>query len=139
MKIWYFGKVYDLDQMKDVDIEKDIEARIEEFTGKVIGVSVKPTDDGYEVIIHRSLNVEVKDGLILEPDTFIISGEGYSGFMPEYQSIGNFAHFPGFVHYLDLHEFEKACKRNVEYYTGQKVKKATVTEWINMLVLDVKF
>jgi hypothetical protein len=83
--------------------------------------------------------VEVKDGLILEPDTFIISGEGYSGFMPEYQSIGNFAHFPGFVHYLDLHEFEKACKRNVEYYTGQKVKKATVTEWINMLVLDVKF
>ena len=57
MKIWYFGKVYDLDQMTDVDIEKDIEARIEEFTGKVIGVSVKPTDDGYEVIVHRSLNV----------------------------------------------------------------------------------
>lgn len=139
MKIWYLGKVYDLDQMTDVDIEKDIEARIEEFTGKVIGVSVKPTDDGYEVIIHRSLNVEVKDGLILEPDTFIISGEGYSGFMPEYQSIGCFAHFPSFVHYLDLPEFEKACKRNVEYYTGQKVKKATVTEWINMLVLDVKF
>ena len=139
MKIWYFGKVYDLDQMTDVDIEEDIEARIEEFTDTGIGVCLTVEDDGYSVMLHRTLNVEVKDGLILEPDTFIISGEGYSGFMPEYQSIGNFAHFPGFVHYLDLPEFEKACKRNVEYYTGQKVKKATVTEWINMLVLDVKF
>lgn len=139
MKIWFFGKVYDLDQMPEVDIEKDIDARLKEFTGQELGVSVNVVDDGYEVIVHRSINVEVKDGSILEPDSFLISGEGYSGFMPEYQSIGNFAHFPGFLHYFDMPEFEKACKRNVEYYTGQKVKKAMVTEWTNMLVLNVKF
>lgn len=138
MKVWFFGKVYN-DSISAADIEKDIDARLKEYTDTGIGVCLKVTDNGYEVILHRTLNVEPKDGCILEADSFLISGEGYSGFMPEYQSIGNFAHFPGFVHYLDLPEFEKACKRNVEYYTGQKVKKATVTEWINMLVLDVKF
>lgn len=107
--------------MPEVDVEKDIEARLKEFTGLELGVSVKVVDDGYEVIVHRSINVEVKDGSILEPDSFLISGEGYSGFMPEYQRIGNFAHFPGILYYFDLPEFEKDCKRNVEYYTGQKV------------------
>lgn len=139
MKIWFMGKTYDLEKMPVVEIEKDIETRLADYTGKKLGACLKFDDGGYEVMVHRSLNVETKDGCILEADTFLISGEGYSGFMPEYQSIGNFAHWPLFTHYFDLPEFERACKRNIEHYTGQKIKSVKVTEYTNLLVLNAKF
>ena len=77
MMIWFFGKVYD-DSMSVADIEKDIEARLRDYTNVEIGVCLKVRDDGYEVALHRSLNVDPKDGCIMEVDTFLISGVGYS-------------------------------------------------------------
>ena len=98
MMIWFFGKVYD-DGISVADIEKDIEARLKEYTNVEIG--------GYEVALHRSLNVDPKEGCILEVDTFLISGVGYSRDMPEYRNIGDPEHQSLFTHYFNLAEFEK--------------------------------
>jgi hypothetical protein len=138
MKIWFFGKVYD-DGISAADIEKDIEARLREYTDTGIGVCLTVEDDGYSVMLHRTLNVEPKDGCILEADTFLISGEGYSRDMPEYRDIGDPGMWRLFTHYFDLPEFEKACKRTIEQQTGQRVESVTVTEYINLLSLEVKF
>ncbi len=139
MKIWFFGKAYDLNQMTVEDVEKDIEERLKDYSNVEIGVSVEVKPDGYDVMLHRGLNVEPKNGCILEADSFLISGEGYSGFMPEYQSVGSFAHWPLFTHYFDLPEFEKACKRNIQHYTGNKVKNVKITEYTNLLILHARF
>lgn len=138
MKVWFFGKVYN-DSISAADIEKDIDARLKEYTDTGIGVCLKVTDNGYEVILHRTLNVEPKDGCILEADTFLISGEGYSRDMPEYRDIGDPGMWRLFTHYFDLPEFEKACKRTIEQQTGQRVESVTVTEYINLLSLEVKY
>ncbi len=136
--IWLFGKVYD-DSMPVADIEKDIETRLKEYTNVEIGVCLTVNDDGYEVALHRSLNVDPKESCILEVDTFLISGIGYSRDMPEYRNIGDPEHQSLFTHYFNLAEFEKACMRNIKQLTGQRVKSVKVKEWVNMLVLDVKF
>lgn len=138
MMIWLFGKVYD-DSMPVADIEKDIETRLKEYTNVEIGVCLTVNDDGYEVALHRSLNVDPKESCILEVDTFLISGIGYSRDMPEYRNIGDPEHQSLFTHYFNLAEFEKACMRNIKQLTGQRVKSVKVKEWVNMLVLDVKF
>jgi hypothetical protein len=96
-------------------------------------------DDGYEVALHRSLNVDPKESCILEVDTFLISGVGYSRDMPEYRNIGDPEYQSLFTHYFNLAEFEKACMRNIKQLTGQRVKSVKVKGWVNMLVLDVKF
>ena len=139
MKIWFFGKVYDLDQMPEVDIEKDIEARLKDYTDTGIGVCLTVNKDGYTVMLHRSVNVELKDGCILEADAFLISGEGYSKNMPEYRNVGDPGLWKLFTHYFDLPEFEKGCMREIKQQTGQEVKSVEVKEWVNMLVLDVMF
>ena len=138
MMIWFFGKVYD-DSMSVADIEEDIEARLKEYTNVEIGVCLTVRDDGYEVALHRSLNVDPKDGYILEVDTFLISGVGYSRDMPEYRNIGDPEHQSLFTHYFNLAEFEKACMRSIKQFTGQKVKSVKVKEWTTMLLLEVKY
>ena len=138
MMIWFFGKVYD-DSMSVADIEKDIEARLKEYTNVEIGVCLAVRDDGYEVALHRSLNVDPKEGCILEVDTFLISGVGYSRDMPEYRNIGDPEHQSLFTHYFNLTEFEKACMRSIKQFTGQKVKSVKVKEWTTMLLLEVKY
>lgn len=136
--IWFFGKVYH-DNMSTANIEKDIEARLKEYTNVEIGVCLTVSDNGYEVALHRSLNVEPKGGFILEVDTFLISRVGYSRDMPEYRNIGDPEHQSLFTNYFNLAEFEKACMRSIKQFTGQKVKSVKVKEWVNLLVLDVKF
>lgn len=138
MMIWFFGKVYH-DNMSTANIEKDIEARLKEYTNVEIGVCLTVSDNGYEVALHRSLNVEPKGGCILEVDTFLISGVGYSRDMPEYRNIGNPEHQSLFTHYFNLAEFEKACMRSIKQLTGQRVKSVKVKEWTTMLLLEVKF
>ena len=138
MMIWFFGKVYD-DSKSIADIVKDIEARLKEYTNVEIGVCLTVNDDGYEVASHRSLNVDPKDGCILEVDTFLISGIGYSRDMPEYRNIGDPEHQSLFTHYFNLAEFEKACIRSIKQQTGQRVKNVKVKEWTTMLLLEVKF
>lgn len=138
MMIWFFGKVYD-DSMPVADIEIDIEARLKEYTNVEIGVCLTVRDDGYEVALHRSLNVDPKEGCILEVDTFLISGVGYSRDMLEYRNIGDPEHQSLFTHYFNLAEFEKACMRSIKQQTGQRVKNVKVKEWTTMLLLEVKF
>ena len=138
MMIWFFGKVYD-DSMPVADIEIDIEARLKEYTNVEIGVCLTVRDDGYEVALHRSLNVDPKEGCILEVDTFLISGVGYSRDMPEYRNIGDPGHQSLFTHYFNLAEFEKACMRSIKQFTGQKVKSVKVKEWTTMLLLEMKY
>ncbi len=138
MMIWFFGKVYH-DNMSTANIEKDIEARLKEYTNVEIGVCLTVSDNGYEVALHRSLNVEPKGGCILEVDTFLISGVGYSRDMPEYRNIGDPEHQSLFTHYFNLAEFEKACMRSIKQFTGQKVKSVMVKEWTTMLLLEVKY
>ena len=138
MMIWFFGKVYD-DGISVADIEKDIEARLKEYTNVEIGVCLTVDSNGYEVALHRSLNVEPKGGCILEVDTFLISGVGYSRDMPEYRNIGDPEHQSLFTHYFNLPEFEKACMRSIKQQTGQRVKNVKVKEWTTMLLLEVKF
>lgn len=138
MKIWFFGKVYD-DKEAIADIEKDIENRLKEYTDTGIGVCLTVDNDGYSVMLHRTLNVEPKDGCILEADAFLISGEGYSKNMPEYRNIGDSKLWRLFTHYFDMAEFEKDCMRDIEQQTGQKVESIKVKEWVNMLVLEVMF
>ena len=136
--IWFFGKVYH-DNMSTANIEKDIEARLKEYTNVEIGVCLTVRDDGYEVALHRSLNVDPKESCILEVDTFLISGVGYSRDMPEYRNIGDPEHQSLFTHYFNLAEFEKACMRSIKQFTGQKVKSVRVKEWTTMLLLEVKY
>lgn len=138
MKVWFFGKVYD-DGISAADIEKDIEARLREYTDTGIGVCLTVKDDGYSVMLHRTLNVEPKDGCILEADAFLIKGEGYSKNMPEYRNIGDPGLWRLFTHYFDMAEFEKDCMRDIEQQTRQKVESTKVKEWVNMLVLEVVF
>lgn len=138
MMIWFFGKVYH-DNMSTANIEKDIEARLKEYTNVEIGVCLTVRDDGYEVALHRSLNVDPKESCILEVDTFLISGVGYSRDMPEYRNIGDPEHQSLFTHYFNLAEFEKACMRSIKQFTGQKVKSVKVKEWTTMLLLEVKY
>ena len=136
MNIWFFGKTYDLDQMPVEEVENDIEERLKDYTKVDIGVSIMARADGYDICLHRSLNVELHNGCILEADTFLISGEGYCGFMPEYMSIGSFSHFQCFTHFFDLPEFENTCKRNLEYYTGHKVRYVKISEFTNQLTFS---
>ena len=69
MRIFVFGKVYDLDNQPIVDIEKDIETRVTDFTTVDIGVRIYQDAGEIEVIFYRGINFNTDDDVLLEQDT----------------------------------------------------------------------
>ena len=139
MRIFVFGKVYDLDNQPIVDIEKDIETRVLDFTKVDIAVKINiNSPKSYEIVFHRGINVSPGNGnTILEQDTWLISGEGYNGFTPVYRMACN--HFPNMLYYIDLQAFCHNYKNNAEHYGADKVKKVRVEELPLSLTLELYY
>ncbi len=126
-KLFIMGKVYDIDDCPIEEIKTDIENRLFDFTKNKMPVSIEVKDNYAQITIHRGINVELHDKMILEQDSWILTGEGYNGFSPVY-SMPNFSHYPDMVFYLELDKFTKVFKNNAEHYTGSKLKKVSISE-----------
>ena len=139
MRIWIFGKVYDMENNPIADIEKDIEKRLKDFTKVDIGVKLDVSKGNMiEVVFHRGLNEIVHIDTILEQDSWLISGEGYKNFVPAY-GIGSFSHFPNILNYIDRKQFCVDYKKNALYYGADKVKSVRIYELPNKLILDLGY
>lgn len=137
-KIWVFGKVYDLFSMPLQDIKKDIEARVKDFVNVDIPVTIDVNNKYVGIAFHRGLNEKLCVGTYLEYDTWLLTGEGYNGFVPVY-SFGSIAHFPNMLYYIDENDFLKSYKKNFDYYCNTKIKKVSVYEGATILSATIKY
>ena len=139
MRIWVFGKVYNMDSMPIADIEKDMEKRLNDYIPYNIGVKITLLyDNEIEIVYHRGLNVEVSNDEIIEQDSWLISGEGYKGFVPAYSTTSGFGHIISAYYYIDKTDFYDAYMKNAAYYGADKVKHVEIDEYPNMLVLKIQ-
>ena len=137
--IWLMGKVYDPSETAVDEVEKDVEARIFDYTKSKMRVKIGLSDDYTVTSINRRIDAKVSKGMMLEQETWLLTGEGYNGFMPIYSAYGCFAHFPGINYFIEAYEFAKAYKENFEYYTGQKIKKVYANSGVESLTLRIKY
>lgn len=139
MRIFIFGKVYDLDNQPIVDIEKDIAKRVTDFTTVDIGVRIYQDAGEIEVIFYRGINFNTDDDVLLEQDTWIISGEGYKSFVPAYSTSACFSHPMDACYYIDKYDFCNIYKRNAIFYGADRIKDVDVQEHPNMLILMLRY
>ena len=138
-RIWVFGKVYDLESLPIADIEKDIEKRIYEYIPYNIGVRITiQNKNEIEIVYHRGLNVEVGNDEIIEQDSWLISGEGYKGFVPAHSTTSGFGHTISAYYFIDKNDFYDAYKKNASFYGANRVKHVEIDNYPNMLVLKIK-
>lgn len=141
-KLYFMGKVYDMTSTPIADIEKDIEARVQDYTKVFIPVKIKEVSDNeVEVMLYRGVNEEMKSDWILDQDKWLITGEGYNKFMPQYGGGGFYHAGLNAVYYSDKDDFIANYKRNAVYYGGKRsrVKDVIVDEQQNYLKLNVKY
>lgn len=139
-KLYFMGKVYDMASTPIADIEKDIEAKVQDYTKVNIPVSINVVSDKeVEVTLHRGFNEQMKQGWIIDQDKWLISGEGYQDFMPQYGGGGMYYAGLNAVYYEDMDDFIADYKRNAIYYGGKRsrVKDASIDEQQNYLKLTV--
>jgi len=141
-KLFFMGKVYDMASTPIADIEKDIEARVQDYTKVFIPVKIKNVSDNeVEVMLYRGVNEEMQTGWILDQDKWLITGEGYNKFMPQYGGGGFYYAGLNANYYSDMNDFIADYKRNAVYYGGKRsrVKNAVIDEQQNFLKLNVKY
>ena len=141
-KLWLTGRVYDFATIPIPVIEQDIEARLLDYTGVKMSVRIKNTaDNEVEVMLYRGINEKMQTGWIIDQDKWLISGEGYKNFMPQYGGGGFYYAGLNAIYYSDMNDFIADYKRNAVYYGGKRsrVKDVVIDEQQNYLKLNVKF
>ena len=137
MKIWFIGKVYDLDATLKSDIEADIKARLHDYTGCEMGVDIDDTIAGQvDITIFRSVNKPIEQGYILMEDKWLMTGEGYNGMTLPYG--GYIPIVDGLEYKFDAKDFLDEYKQNAHFFGASKIKSARVEEYSNRLTLRLK-
>lgn len=137
MKIWIFGKVYDLDATQKSDIEADIKARLHDYTGCDMGVEIDDTIAGQvNITIFRTVNKPIEQGYILMEEEWLLTGEGYNGMTLPYGN--NIPYFPGFEYKFDAKDFIGDYKKNAHHFGASKIKSVRVEEYSNRLTLRLR-
>ncbi len=140
-KIFIMGKVYDTGTLTTLEIEKDIEDRLFDFTGIKIGTHIDIDDQSKSIDIKMSRHIDeslVSVGKILEQDNWLITGEGYQGFSPV-NSAKTFPHFPNIDNYFDIDDVCKDYKKDALYYGASRVKDVSIKETSSELSLFLKY
>ncbi len=140
-KIFIMGKVYDTGTLTTLEIEKDVEGRLLDFTGIKIGTHIDIDDQSNSIDIRMTRYINnslVSVGKILEQDTWLITGEGYQGFSPV-NSAKTFPHFSNIDNYFDIDDVCKDYKKNALYYGASKVKDVSIQEASSELSLFLKY
>ena len=130
MTIFIFGRVYDLDDLTIDQIEKEITERMIDHTRvKNIKVNINiRSKNSVLVNIGRNLDLELDEDTILEQDTWLITGEGYEGFMPRYCMKPPFPHSPNINYFFDRDEFIRDYKKEAVYQGASRIKNARIVE-----------
>lgn len=142
-KIYFMGEIYDFAQQTPLAIAQNIEKRIKEFTGQDIPVVCKIlSNKEIEVTINRrygqDARVEMSPGMIFQFDSFLISGEGYQGFVPEYNMHGH-PNFPNMHYYYGNDQFLDCYRKNAQHYGASRIAGAEIESTDNYLKLKIRF
>ena len=137
--IWLMGKVYDLSETAVDEVEKDVEARLLSYTKCKMRVKIG-LSEGYSVVsINRNIDADLEPDMLMDVDTFILSGEGYQGFVPVYSMTAKIPIPANAECSICKADFEYVYKKNFTYYTGQKIEKVYINEWPTMLTVRIKY
>lgn len=137
--IFLMGKVYPKNTPMN-EIKRDVEARLLDYTKVQIGVELNELSaNELEIILHRGLQEKMEPGTIIEQDTWLLSGEGYNGFMPEYRlpMVGHIV--PNAIYTVPTDDFIDNYKRNASFYGSSRVKDVFIDEQPNYLRMVVKY
>lgn len=141
-KFFIFGKVYDLDTQSIPEISGDITNRMRDFTGiDSISAYIELTSPSSVLIgIERNLDRSyIQEGSILEQDKWLITGEGYQKFKPQYCMAPPFPHFPNVNYCFDMNDFIKEYKKEAVYWGATKIQEAKISEGTQEMLLRVSF
>lgn len=141
-KLWYMGRVYDLAVTPIPVVEKDIETRLLDYTNVPMSVRIRElSENELEVNLIRGVREEMKQDYILAQDAWLITGEGYHGFMPQYSlpSIGSIV--PNAVIYDAMEDFVSTYKRNIVFYGSRRsrVKDVFIDSQPTSLCMTLKY
>lgn len=104
-KLFFFGKVYP-QNTPIIEIKRDIEARLFDYTKVEVIVEMNElSKKELEIILHRGLKETMRSESILDQDTWLISGEGYNGFVPEYALPPRGHVIPNAIYSVDTDDF----------------------------------
>ena len=138
-KLFFFGKVYSKNTPV-IEIKRDIEARLFDYTKVKLNVELNElSEKELEIIMHRGLKEPMRPESILDQDTWLISGEGYNGFVPEYALPPRGHIIPNAIYSVATDDFIDCYKKNAVHYGGSRVKNVVIDEQQNYLRMVVKY
>ena len=138
-KFFFFGKVYP-QNTPIIEIKRDIEARLFDYTKVEVIVEINElSKKELEIILHRGLKETMRSESILDQDTWLISGEGYNGFVPEYALPPRGHVIPNAIYSVNTDDFIDCYKKNAVHYGGSRVKAVLIDEQQNYLRMVVKY
>lgn len=137
--LYLMGKVYDM-TTPIADVERDINARLLDYTKLELTVHISErSKNELEITLFRHMDNVAEQGWIDERDTWLITGEGYNGFVPEY-SLPHVGHIiPNGNYYEYVKDFIKFYKRNAVFYGGSRVKDVAIESNSDYLRMIVKY
>jgi hypothetical protein len=139
-KMFYFGKVYDTKILSIEEIKYDIEARLFDYTKVQLDLEIKELSrNELEITLHRAVNEQISPDNMLDQDTWLISGEGYKGFMPKHGLPPRGHVILNACYYVFTEDFVKTYKQNAVHYGGSRVKDVVIDEQPNYLRMVVKY
>lgn len=116
------GKTYDLAKEDVKDVSKDVTERLSDYMGAAIPVDVVcPSEKEVNITIHRQYAeaemIKMESDCVFEQDMFMVTGEGYKGFVPEHHL--TFAHFPNMHIYEAIEDVTSVYKANARRYASR--------------------
>jgi len=139
-RLFLMGKAYDMQSTPIADVEIDINARLLDYMKAELYVSISErTKNELEITLYRHVDYVAKQGWIDERDTWLITGEGYKGFVPKY-SLPHVGHIiPNGNYYEDVQDFIQSYKHNAVFYGGSRVKDVAIESSSDYLRMIVKY
>ena len=119
------GKVYDLATTTLDDIQKDIHDRILDYTNIDIPVSISILwPDKINITLTRNFGERFSNSSLMEQEMYIISGEGYKGYMPKYSLVPGIGipYFPNIIYNYGIDEYVDCYKKNIVSEGASRVK-----------------
>lgn len=140
MKIFITSKIYDTDAKPITDIEKEVQNDLDNYVGKDRVIFKLYIMDKtavmcfYRCVDYSSLHANPVD-MIIDADAYMITGEGYEGFMmqcPFYKIPYDYSYS------MEQSEFLKAYKKSGVLLGGDKIKMAKLEIDEKKIVLRVE-
>ena len=137
MKLFITSKIYDTEKQTIAEIEKAVQDDLDAYVGKN-KVIFKLYIAGKTVAMYFYRGIDYKsdpEDMIMDADTYMITGEGYNGFRMPVQ----FYKVPLLCTYsMEQTEFLKAYMGSADVLGADKIKKAWLDIDEKKIVLRVK-